>query len=242
MTQRTFLGMLTPSSNTALEPLCAEMLENVPDVTAHFARFRVTEISLDAQALDQFDNQPMVDAAALLADAHVHAICWNGTSAGWLGFDRDRELCTAIQDAFGIGATTSVLALGEIFRLAGVTRYGMVTPYLAPVQEKVIANFRAEGFECIAERHLDIRENFAFSEVSDDTLREMVRDVATARPEAIMIFCTNLRAAQIVAELEEEIGIPIYDSTAAGVWGALRIAKIDPPCVTGWGSLFRDVH
>src|SRR5918912_725830 len=32
------LGMLTPSSNTVLEPITYRMLAGVPDVTAHFAR------------------------------------------------------------------------------------------------------------------------------------------------------------------------------------------------------------
>jgi len=32
--------MLTPSSNTALEPVTAAMLANLPEVTAHFSRFK----------------------------------------------------------------------------------------------------------------------------------------------------------------------------------------------------------
>ena len=45
------------------------MLAGLPDVTAHFGRFRVTEISLSTAALAQFDLQPILDAALLLADA-----------------------------------------------------------------------------------------------------------------------------------------------------------------------------
>jgi maleate isomerase len=42
---RTLLDMLTPSSNTVLEPLTSAMLaDDLPDVTAHFARFPVREI------------------------------------------------------------------------------------------------------------------------------------------------------------------------------------------------------
>ena len=33
---RIFPGMLTPSSNTMLEPVTARMLEGLPEVTAHF--------------------------------------------------------------------------------------------------------------------------------------------------------------------------------------------------------------
>ena len=241
MSQRTFLGMLTPSSNTVLEPICAAMLQSVSNVSAHFARFRVTEISLETAALGQFERQPMLDAAALLADARVDAICWNGTSASWLGLDNDRALCKAITDGTGIRATSSVLALEEIFRKTRVKRFGLVSPYLQAVQNRIAANFREEGFDCIAERHLDIRDNFSFSEVAADTLREMVRHVSRQRPDAITVLCTNLGGAPLVEELEREVGIPIYDSTAAALWGALRAAKVDPAGVKGWGCLFRDV-
>ena len=43
---RKFLGMLTPSSNTTLEPVVSRMLEGVPGVTGHYGRFKVTEIAL----------------------------------------------------------------------------------------------------------------------------------------------------------------------------------------------------
>ena len=40
------LGMITPSSNTVLEPMTAAMLADTPDITAHAARIRVTQISM----------------------------------------------------------------------------------------------------------------------------------------------------------------------------------------------------
>lgn len=45
------IGVLTPSSNTALEPLTNAILRELPNVHAHFARFRVTNISLTDQRL-----------------------------------------------------------------------------------------------------------------------------------------------------------------------------------------------
>jgi hypothetical protein len=91
--RRRRLGMITPSSNSILEPVTSAMLANVAGITAHFARFRVTEIALDAAALNQFDASAMLPAADLLADTKVDAIAWNGTSASWLGASRDRSLC-----------------------------------------------------------------------------------------------------------------------------------------------------
>src|SRR5215471_19258130 len=134
------LGMLTPSSNTVLEPTTAAMLAGVPDVTAHFSRFRVTEIALSDQALQQFDDTELLRAAELLAHAKVDVIAWNGTSAAWLGFDRDEQLCARIMEATGIRACTSVLAFRDLFAQRGIKRIGLVTPYLDDVQAKIIAN------------------------------------------------------------------------------------------------------
>ena len=50
------LGMLTPSSNTVLEPVTTAMLAGLPEVSVHFSRFRVTEIALSADSLAQFDD------------------------------------------------------------------------------------------------------------------------------------------------------------------------------------------
>jgi len=242
MTQRTLLGMLTPSSNTTLEPVTTAMIADIPEASAHFGRFRVTEIALSNQALAQFDDGEILRAAELLSHAKVQSIGWNGTSSGWLGFDADERLCRRITDATGIPACTSVLALNEIFDITKVRRFGLVTPYLDDVQAAIIKNYAGSGLECVAERHLRKQDNFSFSEVGADELRAMVREVAQEKPQAITIFCTNLRGAPLVEELEREIGIPIYDTISTVVWKSLRQAGSDPSRIRGWGSLFRDVR
>ena len=240
MATRVRLGMLTPSSNTVLEPVASAMVAGVDGVTVHFGRFPVTEISLRPRALGQFDDAPMRAAARLLADARVDAICWNGTSAGWLGLDADRRLCDAIAGDVGVPVVSSVLALVEAFRLAGVRRYGLVTPYLDEIQSRILATFEAEGLECAAERHLGDPGNFSFALVEPETLAEMTRAVAAARPEAITTFCTNLWAAPLVPELEAELGVPVYDTVATGIWAALRATGVETARVRGWGRLFTD--
>ena len=239
--QRTLLGMLTPSSNTVLEPYTSAILQDLmPAVSAHFQRFTVKEISLSESALAQFDPAPQIDAARLLSDAHMDVIAWNGTSSSWLGFDADRRLCAAITEATGIPATSSVLALNEVLERTGVKRLGLVTPYLDDIQAAIVDNYRREGIEVVAERHLNDRGNFSFSEYDEQTLAEMVREVARAEPEAITILCTNLRGAGIVEELERELGIPIYDSVSVTVWKSLLLAGQDPGAINGWGQLFHD--
>ena len=238
---RALLGMLTPSSNTVLEPLTSAMLAALPDVTAHFGRFPVREISLGDAALGQFESAPILAAARLLADAQVGSIVWNGTSSGWLGFGADEALCRAIATETGIPAGTSVLALNEIFARQGVRSFGLVTPYLGEIQQRIVAHYAEAGFACAAERHLGDRGNFSFSEYGEELIAAMIREVAAAKPDAITVFCTNFRGAAVVEALEAETGIPIYDTVATGLWKAMRLAGADPGRIRGWGRVFRDL-
>jgi maleate isomerase len=235
---RVLLGMLTPSSNTVLEPVTAAMLAGLPEVSAHFSRFPVTEIALSETALAQFDDAPILRAAELLAHAKVQAIAWNGTSGGWLGFEADARLCARITAATGIPATTSMLAMNEALALAGIRRLGLVTPYTGDVQARIVANYRALGLACAGERHLGLRDNFAFAEAPPEALSRMAREVAAEGAEALAVICTNLRFPPLITALEAELGLPIFDSIATALWQSLRLAGVAPARVTGWGRLF----
>lgn len=205
----------------------------------HFSRFRVTQIGLSNEALQQFDLEPILAAADLLGDARPSSITWNGTSAGWLGFDSDTQLCAAVTEKTGVPAYTSVLALNEILQLSGARRLALVSPYVADVQQRIAANYASLGIECVAERHLDLHDNFSFARVEPATLRAMAAEAAMAKPDAIAIYCTNLAGAPIAAELEDALGIPVYDTVATAVWKALRGAGADVSRLARWGSLFR---
>jgi maleate isomerase len=243
LTDPTRIGMLTPSSNTVLEPLTMAMMRGLENVTAHFARFRVTEIALSQQALKQFDDTEVLRAAELLADARVDVIAWNGTSASWLGFERDERLCERIFETTGIKACTSVLAFREILHITGAKRVGIVTPYTADVQQQIIRVWGENGFECVSERHRQLQDNFSFARVDENTIAEMTREVvAEAHCDAVAIVCTNMRGAAAVGELEAALGVPVYDSVATTVWKSLSLAGIEPSAVKGWGSLFQNVQ
>lgn len=242
MRKRTLIGMLTPSSNTVLEPYISAILhDHLPDITAHFQRFTVTEIALDDKAINQFRNEPLLEAAKILSDARMDVIAWAGTAAGWRGFDVDRELCAEITRQTGAPSTTSVLALNEILDVTNVKRFALVTPYLEDVQRQIMANYAREGHEVISERHMGERDNYSFSEFDEPTIARLIREVAADKPEAIVMLCTNFRGAPIVEELERETGIPIYDSVSATVWKTLKMTGHSPSIIKGWGRLFSEV-
>lgn len=237
------LGVLVPSSNTALEPLTSAIISQLsPHVTVHYSRFRVTKISLEADILAQFDsNGPIIEAARLLADAHVDVIGWSGTSGGWLGFDEDERLCAAITEATGVPATTSTLALNRALDLLGAKSFALVTPYLDDVQAKIIKTYSQAGYQVIAESHLRLSTNVVFADVTEDTLNKQVKDVlegGNGQVQAISTYCTNLRAAQRARDWEQHYGVPVLDTVSTVIWDMLRITDRTKRTITGWGKIF----
>jgi maleate isomerase len=237
LTQMQRLGILTPSSNTVLEPammrLCAPLADRL---SLHFARFRVTVISDEPDSSRQFALEPMLEAVRLLDDARVDAFLWAGTAAAWEGPATDDHLVAAIRAATGTPATTATQALLLAFRALGVRRYGLVVPYVQPIVDRIVGNLDAAGYACAAVHNDSLTTNWEFAAVSADSVAEGVREVAGAQPDAIVVHCTNMRGAEVAESLEQEIGISVLDSVVVGLWGALQLLGIPTP-EAGFGAL-----
>jgi maleate isomerase len=123
-----------------------------------------------------------------------------------------------------------------------VRRVGLVSPYRDDVQAKIVANWGRSGYDCTAERHVGLQDNFSFAEVDENTISRLVRDVAKQGCDAVAIVCTNMRGAAVAETLEAELGLPVYDSVAITLWKSLLVAGVDPAPVRGWGSLFQKLR
>lgn len=234
------IGMLTPSSNTVLEPYTSAMLAAYGDAaSAHFGRFRVVEISMSEASQSQFTLEPILEAAERLAEANPHLIAWNGTSASWLGLDKDHALCAAITERTGVPATSTILAYDAIFRAMEVRRLGLVTPYIGEIESRMIANYRAQGIDVVSQARLDDKGNYSFATYPPEQVGDMALQVAEAKPDAIAIVCTNFRGAPMAARIEKTTGIPVLDSVAVTAAHCLRMTGLDPGRVTGWGNVFQ---
>jgi maleate isomerase len=219
------LGVLAPSSNTVLEPATAALLPGDGSVTMHVARLRVVSISDEPRSLAQFELETMVTAAELLADARVDLLLWNGTAASWLGFARDGQIVTALEARTGIRATTAIIAMNAALARLGARRIGLVTPYVAAIEAKIIANYAREGFVVASAMRSDLTENTAFAEIAPDAVATMVRAVARTPVDVIMILCTNLAGSAIAPALSAELGIPVLDSVRVAVEYSLDLLR-----------------
>lgn len=237
-TKRVRFGILTPSSNTALEPLTQQIVSQLPGVSVHFSRFRVLKIALDSDALAQFDNTSIIEAAQLLADAKVDVIGWSGTSSGWLGFGADEKLCAEITAATGIPATTSVLGLNKLIKRLGIKELALLTPYTDDVQAAILKTYSGSGVNCSVEKHLGKHDNASFGNISEEVLDAGFWELAARGATAVSVFCTGLKAAQLVDGWEKKSGVVVLDTVATVLWDMCVMTGVGTREITGWGSLF----
>lgn len=233
------IGHITPSSNTALEAVTSLMNVGLANrCSHHFARLRVKAVRLDRATEAQFALDTMVAAAELLADAPLDAIVWNGTSASWLGLQRDEELCQRISERTGLQASTATLAFHEVFRSMGATRIGLAVPYVEEVTTKICEVYGRLGVNVVSHSSLRQSVNLDIGNNSLDDIRKLLRAADSPEADCIAVVCTNLPATLLVEEMERELGKPIIDSIAVTFWKGCMLAGIDPT-MSNWGALMR---
>jgi maleate isomerase len=233
---RRFIGWITPSSNTVVERVTLGILRHLPQVSPHFSRTRVVG-AVDPFPLS-YDLDGMLDTARMLGDAQLDVVAWNGSKGGSLDFALDHDLVARIEAQTGAKSTTSTLAIDRVFLEDGITRFALACPYADSYRDRIVASFARQGYRCTAALNTGLSDNHAFAQIPLDDIVGMLRQLARSRPQAIVSFCTNFPAAPLVAEMEHELGLPIYDSVSMGVWGALRLAGVDTHPAAAWGRAF----
>jgi maleate isomerase len=219
------IGLMIPSSNAVVEAQLPKLIPNDGSVLLHFARLGVTRISASAKSKAQFEMDRMVETAITLADVEPDVIVWAGTAASWLGFARDEDLARRITKTTGIPATTSLLAVNERLEALKARRIGLVTPYEANLERDIIANYAAAGIEVVSSERLDLTINTDYAKVPASRISLMCRTVAKAKPDAIVIMCTNLAGATIAAKMGHSSGLPVIDSVAVTLTRSLAVAQ-----------------
>ncbi|MBC7598401.1 MAG: Asp/Glu/hydantoin racemase [Polaromonas sp.] len=234
-----FIGTITPSGNTVVERITLGILRELPSVSAHFSRTPVFG-SVDPSP-KAYATEGLLAAARLLAHASPAVLVWNGSKGVGIGFAHDRELARSITAETGIPATTSVLGLDALLRAKGLRRLAVLSPYSDASQQKAIDCLVAEGYEVVAEAHAGFSDNLSYASVPLPRIADMARSLAASAPQAIVSVCTNFPAAAMAAPIEAELGIPLYDTTALGVWHALHLCVVDASAAApAWGSLFSE--
>ena len=232
------IGVILPSSNRVVERATHDVLSHLPGVDACFTRIAYFGDG-QGQPAGRYDETPFLAAAELLAHARVGVIVWNATRGAALGFTPDEALCAAIERRAGLPAVTTALATLDVLRRFDIGRVALVT-HGTPAQGAVFAaRFGERGIAANAQLDLGFEDNFAAAQADPARIAGFARQsAARGGIDALLIWSTNLPGYAFAAELERQIGLPVLDSAAIGVWAALHALKIDMRRAACRGRLF----
>jgi maleate isomerase len=115
----------------------------------------------------------------------------------------------------------------------------MVTAGSARFVERMVGNFADAGIETAALYNFGELDNARQAGVDPAPVTEFARNaVLQAGAEAILIWSTNLPGHGMAAGIEQQTGIPVFDSAAIGIWAGLSILRHDMSAAAPRGRLF----
>ncbi len=176
------IGLVVPSSNVTVETELPALLSQhaTADFSFHASRMRMHTVSAEQlRAMNAQRERCVLE----LGDAGVQAIlyaCLVALMAGGPGEHQRVEAGIAEQLATGGSAAvvrSSAGALLEGLRALGAHRIALVTPYLRPLAEQVVAYLTAEGFEVADWRALEVADNAEVGRIAGDRVLDAARDL-----------------------------------------------------------------
>ena len=231
---RARLGMLLPSGNQAAEPQFNAMLPQ--GVSLHTTRLKLTgSTEKDLLAM----TERVEEAAELVADSGADLIVFHCTAVSTFSPELEQSIKERVARASGKPATATSEAIVTALRTLGAKRIVMLSPYVAPVNAREAAYFRFFGFDVISCAGLDCADADAMMAVTPQKWREFALSRRDDSADAYLISCTTVRSADVIEDLERELGRPVVTSNTAAVWHCLRKLAIADR-VEGYGRLLRE--
>lgn len=228
------IGLVVPSSNVTVETEIPALLARHPSAafSFHSSRMRMHRVSPEELRAMNAQRERCVDE---LADAGVDALlyaCLVAVMAQGPGEHSRTEKAVvgqlAARDAHP-AVLSSAGALVEGLRALGARRVALVTPYLRPLAEEVVAYLRAEGFDVVDWVALEVGDNAEVGCIPGPRVLAGARGLDLSRADALVISaCVQMPSLELVEPAETEFGLPVLSAATAGAYALLKGLNLAP--------------
>ena len=232
------IGLIVPSSNVTVETEVPALLARHPEAgfSFHSSRMRMHRVSPEELRAMNDQRERCVDE---LADAGVDALlyaCLVAIMAQGPGEHRRVEEAVRAQLP-GTAILSSAGALVDGLAALGARRIALVTPYLRPLAEQVVAYLEAEGVEVVDWAALEVGDNAEVGCIPGDRVMAAARGLDLTGADALVISaCVQMPSLELVEPAEREFGLPVLSAATAGAYALLRALDL-PPVLPGAGHL-----
>jgi maleate isomerase len=246
------VGLIVPSSNTTMETELPALLRRREQArpedafTFHAARMRMRHVTPEELAAM---NAQTGRAAGELADLRpdvVATACLVAIMAQGPGHHCAAE--AQIAEALAAeGATAPVVssagalvaALGDL----GARRIAIVTPYLKPLTQRVVAYLEDAGVEVHDALSLEVADNRAVAALDPADLERHWRRLDLTGCDALVLSaCVQMPSLPAIDVVERASGLPTLSAATATAWALLRALELEPAIAEAGSLLASDAR
>lgn len=234
MSERTRIGLIVPAGNGVCEP---DMYAMAPrDVVFHTERMfgeQVTEEALGRM------NEDVARAVRYLLPAKPRLIAYACTSGSFVGgLGHDEKIARLIGDCSGgLPVVVTSSAVLQALRALGARTLAVASPYPDPLPERLRQFLAGHGFEVLSALGLPTNYSHERAALPPDSAYDLATRAFRPEADAIVLSCTNWRAAEAIARIENDLDRPVVTSNQALLWACLRALGMTG-ARPGFGRLF----
>ncbi len=223
--QRARIGLIVLQSDQTIEHEMAQLLSD-EGVALYHARI-ANDAEVTPESLRQMEIDLPRTAALLPSSFQFDAIGYACTSgATVIGEDRVDQIIRSVHP----NAKTSnpISACKAALTALGLNRIALLTPYSPDVTSEMQENLRAAGFLINAVASFNESDDFTVARISSDSILKAVLKVGARDDcDGVFVSCTSLRALEVIAQAEQELGKPVISSNQTLAWHLMRLAGLN---------------
>ena len=230
----TQIGLVTLQSDETIERDFRMLLPSDVELLVSRVPSSAT-VSLDS--LCAMEDNLTASARLLPEGADLSAVGYGCTSASAaIGAARVAELIKAgVPTPHVSDPLTSLIAA---CRAGGIAKLGLVSPYVASVSNRLIAGLEAAGIAVTSFGSFDEPLEERVVRISRQSVRDAAVHVGQGGDcNAVFMSCTNLRALEVIDEIEKVLGRPALSSNQVLAWHLGLLAGFAGRC-TRIGRVF----
>lgn len=225
--QRAKLGLIVPPTNTVNEAEWARLMP--AGVTFHTHRMPLHPDTTSEEGKRGL-MRDLDQVFGMLKQSRVDAIAYACTAGSMI--NPVRSLPNALSERSGVRAVTTSAAIVDALKELGATRLSVATPYAKRLNEHETHFLEENGFEVLRLIGLGIGANgpSEYTRIAETPLNAVAAHARAAfvpGSDALLITCTDFPTLPLIAQLEDELGVPVVTSNQATFWAMLRAAGID---------------
>ncbi|ANS28736.1 Maleate isomerase [Rhodococcus opacus] len=238
------IGLVVPSSNVTVETEMPTLLNRHADAqfSFHSSRMRMQAVSPEQlRAMNAQRERCILELGDAGVDAILYACLVALMSVGPGEHQRVEGLVAEQLAAGGSDAVvrSSAGALVEALHAIDAKRIVLVTPYMRPLAEQVVAYIEAEGIQVSDWRALEVADNAEVGCIPGDRVMDAARSLDRTGADALVISaCVQMPSLDLVQAAEDEFELPVLSAATAGVYSLLRALGL-PVDIPGAGGLLR---